>query len=404
MKVLQINSVCGYGSTGRIATDLYNILEKNGHECCIAYGRGSAPKGYNTIKIGNKFDFYSHVLKTRLFDLHGFGSKRATRKLIEQIKEYKPDIIHLHNLHGYYLNIEVLFNYLATIDIPIIWLLHDAWSMSGHSAHFDLDSDDNIPKNNTKKFQKFEYPKSYVFDNSKKNFLKKKKLFTQVKDLTIIVPSNWLAEIVKKSFLSLYDVKVIHNGIDLSKFKITPSNFKKDNGLANEKIILGVASVWNDKKGLNYFNKLAQNLDDKFKIVLVGINKKQMKKLDKNILAISRTENIKKLAEIYTSADVFVNPTIEDNFPTTILESLACGTPVITFDTGGSAESLDENVGTIIEKENFNKLIKAIENFDYEYDYLNSCLKRAQVFDRDKVYDKYNSYYNQLILKSKFIS
>lgn len=389
MKVLQINSVCGYGSTGRIATDLYDILEKEGHEGCIAYGRGTAPKGYKTIKIGNKLDFYTHILKTRLFDLHGFGSKRATKKFIKKIEEYKPDIIHLHNIHGYYLNIGILFNYLSTLDIPIIWLLHDAWAISGHSAHFDLDSNNEIPKENKKKKQNLEYPKSYLVNNSKKNYLKKKNIFTQVKDMTIITPSYWLAEIVKKSFLSIYDIRVIHNGIDLSKFKVIPSDFKYNHGLTNKKIILGVASVWNEKKGLSYFNQLAHQLNDEFKIVLVGIDKNQNKKLNKNILAISRTNNIKELAEIYTAADVYVNPTLEDNFPTTNIEALACGTPVITFDTGGSSESLNEVTGMVIEKGNFQILYKTILNFNYEKKNSRECINQAQIFRKNDVYKKY---------------
>ncbi|WP_407370871.1 glycosyltransferase [Carnobacterium sp.] len=399
MKILQINSVCGFGSTGRIATDLYDVLEKEGHECCIAYGRGNAPKGYKTMKIGNDFDFYTHVLKTRFFDLHGYGSKIATKKLIKQIEEYGPDIIHLHNIHGYYLNIEILFNYLDTVDIPIVWLLHDAWAISGHSAHFDLDLNGEIPIKSTKKYQQLEYPKSYLINNSKKNYLKKKKMFTQVKNMTIITPSHWLAEIVKKSFLSEYEIKVIHNGIDLSKFKVTPSHFKFDAGLANKKIILGVASVWNEKKGLDYFIQLAQQLDDNFKIVLVGIDKKQIKKLDSNILAISRTNNIKELAAIYTAADIFVNPTLEDNFPTTNLEALACGTPVITFNTGGSPESVTAKTGKVIERGEIQSLYEYILNFNYERKKIYECRNQAEKFEKRDVYKKYLKLY--LFLKNK---
>lgn len=399
MKILQINSVCGYGSTGRIATDLYDILIEEGHECCIAFGRGEAPEGYNVIKIGNKFDFYGHLLKTRLFDLHGFGSKRATKKLIKQIKEYNPDVIHLHNIHGYYLNIEILFEYLSTIDIPVVWLLHDAWSISGHSTHFELDFNNDVPKSNTKKHQNMEYPKSYFIDNSKKNFLKKEKLFTQVKNMTIITPSNWLAKIVEKSFLSIYSIKVIHNGIDLSKFKVTLSNFKENNGLGDKKIILGVASIWTEKKGLTYFNQLEKRLNNEFKVVLVGIKTQQLNMLDKNILAIPRTETIEKLAEIYTAADIFVNPTLEDNFPTTNLEALACGTPVITFDTGGSSESLNEQTGIIIEKGNFQSLYESVLNFKYQNKNSMECRCQAQKFDKGNVYNKYLTLFSSLVNK-----
>lgn len=401
MKVLQINSVCGYGSTGRIATDLYDVLEKEGHECCIAYGRGTALKEYKTIKIGNNFDFYTHVLKTRLFDLHGFGSKMATKKFIKQIEEYKPDIIHLHNIHGYYLNVEILFNYLATIDTPIVWLLHDAWPISGHSAYFDLDTNNEVPNKNTKKNQHLEYPKSFYIDRSRKNYIKKKKILTQVKNMTIITPSEWLAKIVKKSFLSKYDIKLIHNGIDLSNFEITPGNFRMNKNLVDKKIILGVASVWDERKGLVYFNQLAKKLDNSFKIVLVGVDKKQMKKLDKKILAISRTNNIKELATIYTAADIFVNPTLEDNFPTTNIEALACGTPVITFDTGGSPESLNKETGIIIDKGNFKGLYASILNFNYDKKNSKECRNQAKKFEKTDIYNKYLTLYNIVVTREE---
>lgn len=401
MKVLQINSVCGYGSTGRITTDLYDVLEQEGHECCIAYGRGDAPEGYNTIKIGNKFDFYCHVLKTRLFDLHGFGSKQTTKKFIKQIKQYKPDIIHLHNIHGYFINIELLFEFLSTLDTPIVWQLHDAWSVSGHSAHFELENN-NIPVRNTNKLQKKEYPRSYVLDNSKKNYLNKKKIFTKVKNMTIVTPSYWLGNILKKSFLSIYDIKVIHNGIDLTKFKISVSDFKKRNKLSKKRILLGVASVWNEKKGLDYFNQLAERLDEgSYQIILIGVSEKQKDRLNKRILGISRIESVKKLAEIYTVADIFVNPTLEDNFPTTNLESLACGTPVITFDTGGSSESINEQTGVVVVRGNFEKLYEAIVNFDYENKNKKACSTHAEKFDKFDRYNEYLRLYHTLIKKNK---
>lgn len=402
MKVLQINSVCGYGSTGRITTDLYDVLETKGHECCIAYGRGKAPKGYNTIKIGNNIDFFTHVLKTRLFDLHGFGSTMATKKFIQQIMDYKPDIIHLHNIHGYYLNIEILFKFLGTLDIPIVWLLHDAWPVSGHSAHFELDDNNEIPNKNTKKNQHLEYPKSLFVDNSINNYTKKKKLFTQVNNLTIVTPSKWLADIIKKSFLAKYNVKVIHNGIDLSNFKITPSNFKENNNITNKRLILGIASVWTENKGLGYFNQLAQQLGDKFRIVLVGVNKKQTKTINGNILALPRTNNIEELAAIYTAADIYVNPTLEDNFPTTNLEALACGTPVITFNTGGSKESITEETGTIVEQGNMEELYNSIINFKYNEKHSQHCINQAQKFKKSDIYDEYIKIFHILIQKSHY--
>ena len=394
MKVLQINTVFGSGSTGRIVKELYDTLEANGHNCCVAYGRGKAPDKYNTIKIGNDIDMYAHVLKTRLFDLHGFGSKNATIKLIKSIEKYNPDIIHLHNLHGYYINIEVLFNYLSTLAIPIVWLLHDQWAISGHSAYFELDNNRNIPYENLLKEQKYNYPKSFFSDKSKQNYQKKKEIFTGVKNMTIITPSDWLNNIVKKSFLAKYSIKTINNGVDVNIFKPTASNFRKNNNLQKKKIILGVASIWEERKGLSFFNQIADSVDENTKVVLVGIKKKDQKYLHPNIMAIKRTENIQQLANIYTAADVFVNPTLEDNFPTTNIESLACGTPVVTFNTGGSPESLDENCGIIVEKGNSKKLISAILNFKYNSYSKKYCVDKArEMYDKNNVNQKYLNLY-----------
>ncbi|CEK32856.1 glycosyltransferase [Paraclostridium sordellii] len=364
MKVLQINSVCGVGSTGRIATDLYKVLEEQGHECKIAYGRGTAPEGIDSIKIGSNFDNYMHVFKTRVFDKHGFGSVNATKKFIDKVKKYDPDIIHLHNIHGYYINIEILFDYLEQANKPVVWTLHDCWAFTGHCSHFDYIGCNKWKTGCYDCNQKEEYPSSKVIDNSTLNYEKKKKLFTSIKNMTIVTPSKWLANLVKKSFLNKYKVKVINNGVDLDVFKPTKSNFRENYNLNDKFIILGVASTWSKRKGLDYFIKLEAVLGKEYKIILVGLNDKQIKELPKNIISINKTNNTKELAEIYTTADVFINPTLEDNFPTTNLEAIACGTPIITFDTGGSRETLNDGCGIVIEK----GCIKSLKsNIDYLY-------------------------------------
>jgi putative colanic acid biosynthesis glycosyltransferase len=399
MKVLQINSVCGVGSTGRIATDLYKVLEEQGHSCKIAYGRGNAPEGIDTIKIGTNFDNYLHVFKTRMFDEHGFGSVSATKKFIEEVKKYDPDIIHLHNIHGYYINIEILFEYLNEANKPVIWTLHDCWAFTGHCAYFDFVGCDKWKYGCEKCPQKSGYPTSKAKDNSKLNYEKKKKIFTSINNMTIVTPSNWLANLVKESFLSKYNVEVINNGIDLDVFKPIESNFRKKHDLNDKFIILGVASDWSERKGLKYFIELEQNLSEQYKIVIVGVNKKQKAKLSKNIISITRTNNPKELAEIYTAADLFVNPTLEDNYPTTNLESIACGTPVITFETGGSVESIEFKTGKIIPKGNIKQLNDCIETLRNEYKDIMpvQCLKKAS--DDFNKNDKFNCYielYNKI--------
>lgn len=391
MKVLQINSVCGVGSTGRIATDLYKVLEEQGHECVIAYGRGTAPEGIKTIKIGTDFDNYMHVAKTRLFDKHGFGSTKATKKFIEKVKEYDPDVIHLHNIHGYYMNIEILFNYLKEANKKVVWTLHDCWAFTGHCSHFDYVGCVKWKYGCKQCIEKKEYPKSILKDNSKWNYERKKQLFTSVNNMLIVTPSKWLANLVKDSFLNKYPIKVINNGIDLESFKPTKSNFREKYNLKDKTIVLGVASVWTEKKGFNYFIELAYRLNDSFKVVMVGVNQKQKKSLSKNILTITRTNNINELAEIYSTADIFINPTLEDTFPTTNLEAMACGTKLITFDTGGAKETLDYGDGILIKKCDLKSLIEAILNLE-KY----SLKKNSLLLDKickNKRYKEYISVY-----------
>lgn len=363
MKVLEINVVCGYGSTGKIVLDLYNMLKTEGHECLCAYGRFSAPENINAIKIGNKLDNYIHVFNTRIFDNHGFSSKKATKEFIKKIEKYNPDIIHLHNIHGYYINIEILFNYLKKSKKPVVWTLHDCWAFTGHCSYFEYSNCKKWIKGCEKCIQKREYPKSMFKDNSKNNYINKKRIFTQLDNMTIVTPSKWLANLVEKSFLSKYPIKVINNGIDLEAFKPTESDFRKKYNLENKKVLLGVANLWEKRKGIEYLIELIKRLDSSYKLVLVGkIDKKTREKLPSNIICIDRTNNVKELVEIYSAADLFINTTLEDNFPTVNLEALACGTPVITFDTGGCKETLKNNYGAVITKGNIHELLEKVKS------------------------------------------
>ena len=346
MKVLMINSVCGVGSTGRICTDIADMLLSQGHECKIAYGRGEVPEKYRdiSVRIGSTFKVYCNVLKSRLFDNEGFNAVGATKKLVRWIKEYDPDVIHLHNIHGYYLNVKILFDYLKTSGKKIIWTLHDCWAFTGHCTHFQVPHCDKWRTECGKCIRVKDYPKALI-SHAKRNYKRKKQTFCGVPNLTIVTPSKWLSGLVEQSFLSEYQTVVINNGIDLSVFKPTESDFRVKYGLTDKKIILGVASVWEKRKGFNDFLELAKLIDDSYRIVLVGVNDKQLKMLPSSVIGIKRTNNVKELAEIYTAADVLFNPTYEDNYPTVNLEAQACGTPVITYPTGGSMESVpSENV------------------------------------------------------------
>lgn len=344
MKYLFINSVAGFGSTGRIAAEKCRELMAAGHDCVLAYGREKANcDDIKTIQIGTPLDFKFHGVMTRIFDNHGFCSTAATRRFLQQVKEYDPDVIWLHNIHGYYIHIGLLFDYLRTCGKKIYWTLHDCWSFTGHCSYFDFVGCDRWKNGCHHCPQKKSYPASMLLDNSRKSYDNKKTLFTGIPNLTLITPSRWLAGLVRESFLGEYPVEVVYNTINTDIFKPTPSDFRLKHGLEDKRIVLGVANVWEERKGLIDFIKLSSMLDDRYKIVLVGLSPEQIKTMPENILALPRTNSTRELAEIYTAADVFVNPTYEDNYPTVNLEARACGTRVVSYDAGGSRETLGQD-------------------------------------------------------------
>lgn len=397
--LLQINTVINSGSTGHIAEELGKLVMEKGWKSYIAYGRNPRPTNSIPIKIGTKLGVYSHVLLTRIFDRHGFGSYFATKKLIKNIKKIKPDIIHLHNIHGYYLNIEVLFTYLRTLDIPIIWTLHDCWSFTGHCSHYTAV---NCNKWKSSCFlcpQKKQYPKS-LFDNSKKNYKDKKGLFTGLKNLTLVTPSIWLAEEVKKSFLKEYPVKVIHNGIDLNVFKPIEDKQNLISGTNKRKIILGVASVWNDRKGLRDFIELSKMLSDDEEIVLIGVTEKIIETLPSNIKGIKRTESKEELAEWYSKALVYFNASIEETFGMTCAEAQACGTPVIAYNSTALPETISEKTGILVEPNNIEKVYDAIQEIKQKGKayYSTECRKRTEhLFEEKNNFSEYIDLYKTLI-------
>lgn len=403
MVILQINSVCGIGSTGRIASDLHNLIVEQGLHSYVAYGRKKARNCTNALRIGSNLDVGQHLLRTMILGDHGYGSRKSTTHFIKTVQSINPDIIHLHNIHGFYLNIEELFTYLKKEQKPVVWTLHDCWSFTGHCAYFDYVECSKWEKGCFGCPQRKAYPFSLLRDNSIANFTAKRKLFNGLDNLTIVTPSSWLAKLVNKSYLGNYDIKTIHNGIDFGVFKPRVSDFRDKFGLYDKFVILGVANIWEPRKGLYFFHKLASKLNNNEVLVLVGLNKLQIKDLPDNIIGISRTDSIEELAEIYTSANVFVNLSLEDNFPTTILEAQACGKPVITFDTGGSAESIDSSSGVIVQKgdlETIEKTIRLIKNGEpgFQSDVIRDRAKA--LFDKTTQYHLYIDIYKELAHKN----
>ena len=371
MKILQVNTVIRGSSVGRIMADLYEVIKESGNEARVAVGREPWPEGYEGILIGNKGDFYRHVMKNFLQGEAGFGSEAVTRNFLAWVGREKPDLIHLHNIHGFYLQVEMLFEYIKKKDIPVVWTLHDCWSFTGHCAYYDYAACDKWKTGcNTCIHHARVYPYALFKDNTIDSYARKRKAFCGVKNLTIVTPSQWLKRQVEQSFLKEYPVRVIPNGIDLEVFsvgdavaKTVPAGTKKA-GENSAKTILGVANIWEIRKGLVYFEKLAQDLPDEYCIRLIGVNKKQKKEFQKKygnkVIAEERTSSPEELADAYRNASVYVNATLEDNFPTTNLEALACGTPVVTYATGGSGEAVSEDTGIVVQRANYDALKEAV--------------------------------------------
>ena len=402
-KLLQISIEVNSGSVGRIAEQIGETAMANGWQSYITYARNHLPSKSNTIRIGSKFDVYWHGVMTRLFDTHCLHSTVATKRLVEQIKSIAPDVILLHHIHGYFLNMKVLFEYLASVETPIVWVFHDCWSMTGHCTHFEYAKCDRWKTGCFDCPQKGEYPASVLFDRSRKNYIEKREIFTSVKNMTIVPVSNWLGNIVKESFLSKYDVQVIHNGIDISKFQPLQSNIKERYGISDKNVVLGVASPWGRRKGLEDFTKLYSYLsNDKYQIVLIGLSEDQIKQLPNGVIGLTRTESVEELAKWYSAADVFVNPTYEDTYPTTNLESISCGTPVVTYRTGGSPESLTSTTGRVVAKGDVEAIAKAIMDLCAEdRDAMRErCRDHAEAhFDKRDCFRKYIELYEKLIKK-----
>lgn len=365
-KLLQINPVLRLStSTGRIMQEIGDLALQNGWESYIAYGKGRdgiKPCLSQIIPVGGKWSTLWHGVQTRLFDNHGLASTRATGKFVKQIEEIAPDIIHIHNIHGYFLNYQVLFDYLSKCGVPVVWTIHDCWLYTGHCYYYSYVGCNKWQTGCNRCPQQRKFPASLLFDRSARNYTDKKSAFTSMpKDKLIIVPvSNWIKDEMQHSFLSEYQFRVIHNGINTDVFRVCDTHKVASRyGLAGKHILLGVASIWSEEKGLGDFIQMAEMLKGDEQIVLVGIKPEERKLLPENILGISRTENVQELAELYSLADVFINPTWQDNYPTVNLEAIACGTPVVTYQTGGSVEAVTEQTGFIVKQGDLRGLIES---------------------------------------------
>lgn len=396
MNIVQINGGA-VGSTGKIMFGISTVCtdEKQKTLCAAPEVSSGNKTGRNLYIIQNNNHRKINVLLDRITGRHNMHSKIATERLLKVISGFKPDIIQLHNLHEAYINLPMLFKYIKKHNIKTVWTLHDCWAFTGHCPYFDIVGCNKWKTGCYGCPQYKEYPKS-LFDNSKYMYRLKKKWFIGVENMTIVTPSEWLAGLVKESYLKDYPVKVINNGIDLNVFKPTESDFREKYALENKYIVLGVAFGWGRRKGLDVFVELAERLDKvKYKIVLVGTDDNVDKLLPDNIISIHRTQSQTELAEIYAAADVFANPTREENYPTVNMEAIACGTPVVTFNTGGSPEMLDETCGAAVAKDDtdamYNEIVRICETEPYSEE---ACLKKARRFDMNERFKEYYDLYS----------
>lgn len=349
MKYLFINSVAGFGSTGRIAAEKCRELMAQGHTCVLAFGRTKANcDDVPTVQIGTGLSYRIHGVRSRVLDDHGFGSAGATRRFLRWVREYDPDVIWLHNLHGYYIHIGLLFDYLRTCGKKILWTLHDCWAFTGHCAYFDFAGCGKWKTGCCDCPQKGSYPASFLRDNSRGNYENKKRLFTGIPNLTLIVPSHWLEGRVKKSFLQAYPVEVVYNTVNREIFKPTPGTFREEHGLIGKRVILGVASVWDERKGLKDFLALSRLLPQEYQIVLIGLTPEQIRQLPAGILGLPRTNSMEQLAAAYSAADIFVNPSTEETFGMTAMEARCCGTEAIVYQDTACEEIVNEFGGIAV--------------------------------------------------------
>ena len=397
--LLQINIASNWGSTGKIMEQIGLCAQAHGWESYVTYGRNEYhnPSKNHVIRIGSTLDAYEHYAENLFLDNEGLASRLSTKTFLKKVDEIKPDVVHLHIIHDHYMNYPMLFKYLADKNIPVVWTQHDQWATTGHCYY-------NLVECERWKEECHDCPLSkwYSLDRSRRNFRLKKQFLAAIPSLTIVPVSEWLGDNIRQSHLKDSPIQVIHNGIDIKMFSPQPSNAHDRYGIdKNKNIILGVAALWDKRKGLDDFYEIARRLPaDEYAIVIVGKLTEARRTVENGcqMVFVDRTQNALELAQLYSSASVFINPTYQDNYPTTNLEALACGTPVITYRTGGSPEAIDEKTGMVVEQGDVEALYNAIRKVKEHPLSPDDCRKRAEEhFNKDKCFEEYINLYEKVI-------
>lgn len=402
MKIIGINA-SNYGCTGLINLGILDLAEKNGMETYSVCGKGRTTlkkRLKNQIYVGNSFSRKIHSMISFYSGYQLIGSFISTNLLVKKLEEIKPDLIHLHIMHTSYINMSVLIKYINKNNIPVVWTMHDCWAFTGQCPYFDSIDCQKWKSGCNKCPQLKRYPASKWFDHSNINYSEKKRLFTSIEKMVIVTPSEWLAGLIKESFLNKYAIRTIYNGIDTSFFYPRKSNLRSMYNLRDSFVVLGVAGSWEERKGLIYFAELAKKHIEDISIVIIGVNDENSKLLPESIIKIKHTFDRDELAEWYSTADVFLNPTLEDNFPTVNIEALSCGTPIITFNTGGSPEAIDSETGIVVAKGDFSSLCDAVitmKNEVFRNNKIDACVRRASNFDQEKAFLEYINLYQEMI-------
>lgn len=394
MKVLLLDVNCKYSSTGKLVYDLYTQLKGDGHVAAIAYGRGPKVDEENIYRFAPQWEVYLHALLTRITGYTGCFSPIATHRLKKFIEEFQPDVVHLHDMHGYFVNIIPLIIFLKQKNIKTIWTFHCEFMYTGKCGHaYECEKwkeqCDDCPHLR-------DYPQSLLFDKTTKMFKQKRNVFEDFNNLLIISPSDWLASRIKQSFLKERRVVTIHNGIDTNIFyRRDARNLKIMHGIGNEKIVLAVApNLLSENKGGESVLAVAHNMRaENVKFVLVGITQGE-REYEKNIIPVGLIRDQELLAQYYSMADVFVICSKRENYPTTCVEARACGLPIVGFDVGGVAETAEESRGFFVRYGDLEGIQKGIEYF------LNKKLEEESagskaVYARETMYQKHLEIYTR---------
>lgn len=391
-KLLQINPVIKENtSTGKIMRTLGELAQAAGWESYVAYSRardGVPPHSSRLVPVGNKADLLLHWVATRLFDAHGLASRLATRRFVARLRELNPDVIHIHNIHGYFLNYKILSRALAQMGKPVVWTVHDCWLYTGHCYHYASAGCERWKTGCHHCPQKKAFPASWLLDRSRRNWEDKKKAFCSIPGLTLVTVSRWMKGEIARSFLGGVRCEVIHNGINLDTFRPSPS---AETALAYGTYYLAVASIWLPEKGLQDLEKLSSVLDADERLVVVG-KRPSGHRFPRNVVCLERTADAAALAALYTEAVALVNPTWQDNYPTVNMEAIACGTPVVSYRTGGSPESITPQTGRVVEQGDVEGLAEALHAIRKQgkTHYTEAC--RSYALAHFRAQDRFNDY------------